>query len=108
MRLVKRLSVALVAVVFLSSIVVVIARFEIRRNADRIIRSSCELFQGGQPVSLDKVRARFGDELKQTYPCKDFGCGFEVVVTNRSLARFHLAKFTTLKSEFWVRNGTVR
>jgi uncharacterized membrane protein YukC len=45
MRLVRRLSIALVAIMVLISIVVVIARYEIRRNADRIIRSSYELLQ---------------------------------------------------------------
>ena len=107
MRLIKRLSIALVAVVLLSSIVVDTARYELRHSADRIIRSSYELFQQEQRPSLDNVRERFGDELKQTSPCKDFGCGFEVVLSNRLLARFHLAQFTTLKSTFWVRNGTV-
>jgi hypothetical protein len=107
MRLVKRLSIALVAVVLLSSIVVVTARYELRHNAARIIRSSYELFQQEQRPSLDNVRERFGDKIKQTSPCKEVGCGFEVVVSNRLLARFHLAQFTTLKSTFWVWNGTV-
>jgi len=107
MRLIKRLSIALVVVVLLSSIVVVAARYELRHNADRIIGSSYQLFQQEQRPSLANVRERFGDELKQTSPCKDFGCGFEVVLSNRLLARFHLAQFTTLKSTFWVRNDTV-
>lgn len=107
MRLIKRLSLALVVVALLSSIVVVTARYELRRNAARIIGSSHQLFQQEQRPSLDDVRERFADELKQTSPCDDFGCGFEVVLSNRLLARFHLAQFTTLKSTFWVRNGTV-
>lgn len=107
MRFIKRLSIALVAVVLLSSIVLVTARYELRRNADRITGSSYELFQQEQRPSLDDVRERFGDKLKQTSPCKDVGCGFEVVLSNRLLARFHLAQFTTLKSTFWLRNGTV-
>jgi len=72
-----------------------------------MVRSSDELFQQAQAPRLDNVRERFGDELKQTSPCKDFGCGFEVVISNRLLARFHLAQFTILNSEFWVRNDTV-
>jgi hypothetical protein len=107
MRLVRRLSIALVAVVLLSSIVVVIGRYEIRRNADRTIRSSYELFLQGQKPTLDDIRRRFGDELRQTSPCKDFGCGFEVVVSNHLLAEFHLARFTTLRETFWVRNRSV-
>ena len=107
MRFIKKLSIALVAVVLLSSIGVVAARYELRRNADQIIRSSYELFQQEETPSLDNVRERFGDKLKQTSPCKDVGCGFEVVLSNRLLARFHLAHFTTLKSTFWVRNGKV-
>jgi hypothetical protein len=107
MRLVRKLLIALVAVVLLSSIVVVIARCETRRSADRIIRSSYELFQQEQRPSLDDVRRRFGDELRQTSSCKDFGCGFEVVVSNHLLAQLHLARFTTLKSTFWVRDGLV-
>jgi hypothetical protein len=107
MRLIKRLSIALVALVLLSPIFVVTARYELRRNADRIIRSSYELFQQEQRPSLDDVRERFGGKLKQTSPCRDAGCGFEVVLSNRLLARFHLAQFTTLTSTFWVRNGTV-
>jgi hypothetical protein len=87
--------------------VVVIARYELRDSADWVIRSSYELFQQEQRPSLDSVQARFGDKLRQTSPCKDVGCGFEVVVSNRLLARLHLAHFTTLKSTFWVRNGTV-
>ena len=107
MRLVRRLLIAPVAVVLLSSILVVIARYETRRSADGIIRSSYELFEQGQRPTLDDIRRRFGDELKQTSPCKDFGCGFEVVLSNRLLARFHLARWTTLTSVFWVRDGSV-
>jgi len=107
MVFIRRLSIALVAVVLLCSIIVFTARYELRRNADRIIRSSYELFQQERRPSLDNVRERFGEKLKQTSPCKDVGCGFEVVLSNGLLARFHLAQFATLKSTFWVRNGTV-
>jgi hypothetical protein len=107
MRFIKGLSIALVMVVFLISILVVAVRYELGRNADRIIRASYELFQQEQRPSLESVRERFGDKLKQTSPCKDVGCGFEVVLSNRLLARFHLAQFATLKSTFWVTNGTV-
>jgi hypothetical protein len=107
MRLIRSLSIALVAIVLLASIAVAIARYEIRRNADRIIGSSYELFQHEQRPSLDDVKKRFGDELRQTSPCEDFGCGFEVVQSNRLLVMLHLAQPTTLKSEFWVRNGGV-
>jgi len=107
MRLIKGLSIALVAVTLISSIVAVTARLRIKHDADRITRASYELFQQEQRPSLDNVRERFGDKLKQTSPCKDVGCGFEVVVSNRLLARFHLAQFATLKSMFWVRNRTV-
>jgi hypothetical protein len=107
MRFIKRLSIALVAVVLLGSIVAVTARYELRRNAERITRSSYELFQQEQRPSLNNVRQRFGEKLKQTSPCRDVGCGFEVVLSNRLLAGFHLAQFATLKSTFWVRNGTV-
>ena len=91
----------------LSLVVVVIARYETRHNADSIIRSSYELFQQEQRPSLENVRQRFGNELKQTSPCKDFGCGFEVVISNRLLATLHLAQFATLKSTFWVRDSRV-
>ena len=107
MVLIKRVSIALVAFVFLSSIFVVSARYELRHNADRIIHSSYELFQQEQRPRVSDVRERFGDKLKQTSPCKDFGCGFEIELSNRLLARVHLAQFTSLKSTFWVRNGTV-
>jgi hypothetical protein len=107
MRFIKGLSLALVALVSLGSIVVVTGRYQLRRNADQIIRSSYELFQQEQTPSLDNVRQRFGDKLRQTSPCKDVGCGFEVMLSNRLLARFHLAQFTILKSTFWVRNGSV-
>jgi hypothetical protein len=103
----KRFAIAMVAVVLLSSTVVVLYLYEIRRNANHILRSSYELFQQGQRPTLDDIRRRFGDELKQTSPCKDFGCGYEVVVSNRPLARFHLARFTTLSSSFWVRDGSL-
>ena len=66
MRFIKGLSIALVAVVFLISILVVAARYELRRNADRNIRSSYELFQQEQRPRLDNVRERFGNKLKQT------------------------------------------
>jgi hypothetical protein len=107
MRLIRRLSIAAVAAVLLSLIVVVVARYEIKRNADRIIRSSYELFQQPQRPTLDDMRQRFGDELKQTSPCKDSECGFEVVLSNRLLARLHVARLTVLESEFWVRDGSV-
>jgi hypothetical protein len=97
----------MVAVVLLSSTVAIIYLYEIRRNADRIIRSSYELFHQGQRPTLNDIRHRFGDELKQTSPCKDFGCGFEVVVSNHQLAQFHLVRFTTLSSSFWVNNESV-
>ena len=104
MRFLKRL---LVAVVLLSSVVIVTARYELRRKADRIVRSSYELFQQEERPSLDNLRERFGDKLEQTSSCKDVGCGFEVVISNGLLARFHLVQSTTLRSTFWVRNGTV-
>ena len=107
MRFIKGLSIALVAVVLLGSIAVVTARYELSHNADRITRSSYELFQQERRPSLDDVRERFGDKLKQTGPCKDVGCGYEVVLSNRLLSRLHLAQSATLKSTFWVRNGTV-
>lgn len=107
MRLAKKLSIALVVVALLSLLVVTTVRYELRHNADRIIRSSCELFEQEQRASLDNLWERFGDRLRQTSPCTDIGCGFEVAVSNRLLARFHLAQFTTLKSRFWVRAGTV-
>jgi hypothetical protein len=77
----KRLPIALVAVVLLSFIVVVTARHQLKSNADRVIRSSYELFQQEQRPSLENVRERFGDKLKQTSPCNDVGCGFEVVLS---------------------------
>ena len=107
MGVIKRLFIALIAVVLLGSIVVVTVCHELRSNANRIIRSSYALFQQEERPTLQNVREQLGDELKQTSPCKDFGCGFEVVLSNRLLARFHLAQFTTLKSTFWVRNGTL-
>jgi len=107
MRFVKRLSIAFVAVVLLGSILVVTARYELRHSADWIIRSSYELFQQEQRPSLDNLRERFGDKLKQTSSCTDIGCGFEVVLSNPLLARFHVARFATLKSTFWVRHGAV-
>jgi hypothetical protein len=85
----------------------VTARYEVRRSAEPITRSSYELFQQEQRPRLDNVRQRFGEKLKQTNPCKDVGCGFEVVLSNRLLARVHLAQFATLKSTFWVGSGTV-
>jgi hypothetical protein len=101
MWLIKRLAIAAVAVFML------IPSILVRRNADGIIRSSYELFQQGQRPTLDDIRHRFGHELKQTGPCKDFGCGYEVVVSNRLLARLHLTQLTTLRSSFWVRDGSV-
>ena len=107
MRLIRRVSIARVSVVLSGSIVIVIARYETKRNADRTVRLSYELFQQGQRPTLEDIMQRFGGELKQTSACKDFGCGFEVVVSNGLLARLHLAKLTTLTSEFWVRDGLV-
>jgi len=79
---------ALVAVVLLGSIAPVTARYELRRDAERITHSSYELFQQGQRPSLDNVRRRFGEKLKQTGPCGDVGCGFEVMLSNYLLALF--------------------
>jgi len=105
MQVTGRLAVAVVAVVLLTASILIVSLHETRRNADQIVRSSYELFRQGHRPTLDDVRQRFGRELKQTSPCKDFGCSFEVTVSNRLLTRLHLARYTVLKSSFWVRNG---
>lgn len=79
----------------------------LKRSADNVVRVSYELAQQQQPPTLDEIRQRFGPKLKQPDPCTPFGCGYEVMLSNRVVAELHLAPYTALRSLFWVKDGVV-
>jgi hypothetical protein len=107
MRLIKRLAMGVVNIALLATTCFFIYLHSLKQKADQIVRSSYELSQQGYRPTLADLRQRFGAELKQSSPCTAWGCGYEVIVSNRLLARLNLADYSVLDSSFWTRGNVV-
>ena len=69
---------------------------------------SYELSTQSHAPTLGNLRQQFGTELKQPDPCTASGCKYEVMLSNRALARLRLSPYTALSSSFWVKNDAVQ
>lgn len=82
--------------------------YQLRRGAERVVRASYEFSKRDHAPTLGDLRQQFGNELKQPDPCTAFGCKYEVTLSNRALARFHLFSYSVLSSSFWVKDDSVQ
>jgi hypothetical protein len=79
----------------------------LRTRAESLVSGAYELSNHKGPVTAVVLRERFGNSLKASPDCTPALCAYDVLVTNRFLARLRLVPYTELRSEFWVRNGIV-
>jgi hypothetical protein len=78
------------------------------QTPETVLHESYELSTGEHAPTLGDLRQRFGTELKQPDPCTASGCKYEIMLSNRALAKLHLSPYTALSSSFWVRNDLVQ
>jgi hypothetical protein len=79
----------------------------LRKRAESLVSGTYELSNYKGPITAEVLKERFGSSLKASPDCKPAFCAYDVVVTNRFLARARLVPYTELRSEFWLRNGIV-
>ena len=79
----------------------------LRKRAEWLLSEAYELSNYKGPITAAVLNERFGNSLKASHDCKPAFCAYEVVVTNRLLARLWLVPYTELRSQFWLRNGIV-
>lgn len=105
MRVVQRLAVVGIALVPLFLGGLFICSNRLKRSAEKVVGVSYELSQREHPATLEDIRRQFGTQLKQSSACTASGCGYEVILSNRVLAKIHLSPHTELRSSFWVRGN---
>jgi len=77
------------------------------REASRVVHIVYEFSNRGTPTTIADLRQRLGNSLKQSAPCIENGCGYEVRLTNQWLGSLHLAPFSVLRASFWTTNGVL-
>jgi hypothetical protein len=108
MRSVRRITlVAIVSALLLIAALGVYPHY-LRSSAEKIFRVSHELSTRNHPPTLGDLRQQFGADLKQPDPCMASGCKYEVMLSNRALARIRLIPYTALSSSFWVKDDVVQ
>jgi hypothetical protein len=107
MRLIQRLAVLGVALVMVAACSVVAYSYQLKRHANHMLRIARELSLGERPPTVQDLRRLFGDTLKQPKPCTAYGCGYEILISNRPLVTLHLASYTVLRLYFWATNGVI-
>jgi hypothetical protein len=107
MKLIRWLVLCLVVTAFLGTCAVSIYRFKLKRGAEDVVRASYGFTLQKRPPTVQELRKRFGRALRQPNPCTPDGCGYDILISNLSLAEFHLLPYTTLTSSFWAKNGVV-
>lgn len=81
----------------------------LRKRAESLIRNASILYQyPGNAPAINTVQALYKGELRQMQGCTPVSCGYEVVVSNKILAALHWEPNSELRSEIWVKNGTVQ
>jgi hypothetical protein len=106
MKLIQGLPVSAVALALVAVCVFGVYSYQLKRNADEAVRVSYDLSQKEQPT-VQELRQRLGSALEQPDPCTTYGCGYQILLSNRVLANFHLVPYTVLRSYFWTRNGVI-
>ena len=77
----------------------------LNKRAQVIVRAGYELSEKQAPT-VSEIQAYFGHQLRLE-ECRASDCSYGVEVSNRVLAGLHLAPYTEMKSQFWVRDGIV-
>jgi hypothetical protein len=77
----------------------------VNKRAQVMVRSAYELSEKQTPTVSD-LQERFGHQLR-LQECRASDCAYGVQVSNRILAALHLAPYTEMESQFWVRDGLV-
>ncbi len=108
MRIAPRIALVAVVSVLLCVGALRIYSHQLKGRAETVLRESYELSTGKRAPTLGDLRQRFGTELKQPDPCTASGCKYEIMLSNRALARLHLATYAALSSSFWVRDDLVQ
>lgn len=108
MRIVPRIALVAIVSVLLCVVAHYIYSHRLKGRAETVLRESYELSNGDHTPTLGDLRQRFGTELKQPDPCTASGCKYEIMLSNRALARLHLSPYTALRSSFWVRDDLVQ
>jgi len=108
MRIVPRIALFAIVSVLLSVVALHIYSRHVKGRAETVLRESYELSRGEHAPTLSDLRQRFGTELKQSDPCIASGCKYEIMLSNRALAKLYLSPYTTLSSSFWVRDDLVQ
>lgn len=80
-------------------------RHFLNKRAQGIVRAAYELSQK-QNATLSDLKERFGRHLR-VQECRGSDCVYGVVVSNRVFEVLHLAPYTKMESQFWVRDGVV-
>jgi hypothetical protein len=107
MTFIRRLVVFANVLTLLTAFASGIYLYRVKRIADSALRVAYELTLNGRPPTIQELRQRFGSALRQNEPCASDGCDYDLFVTNRVLAGIGLIPYTTLRSNFWVKNGVV-
>jgi hypothetical protein len=107
MKLIRWSVLCVVIAALLGASAVSIYRFKLKRSAEDVVRVSYGLSLQRQPPTVQELRERFGRALRQPDPCTPDGCGYDVFLSNLSLAEVHLLPYTALRSSFWAKNGVV-
>jgi hypothetical protein len=104
------MGIVLVAIISLLLCVVALHIYshQLKGRAEKVLSESYEFSTGKHAPTLADLRQRFGTELKQPDPCTASGCKYEIMLSNRALARLHLSPYTALRSSFWVRDDSVQ
>jgi hypothetical protein len=106
MKLIQRSAVSALALALGAVCVFGVYSYQLKRDADETVRVSYDLSQKRQPT-VQELRRRLGSALKQPEPCTAYGCGYQILLSNRVLAKVHLVPYTVLRSYFWARNGVI-
>ena len=107
MRLLQWSALCLAFTALLGASAVSIYRFKLKLSAEDVVRASYDFSLRRRPPTVQELRERFGRVLRQPDPCTSDGCGYDVLLSNLSLAELHLVPYTALRSSFWAKNGVV-
>lgn len=107
MRRIRLLTRILLGLALVAGCAITVYAGHLRREASRLVHIVYEFSNRGNPPTIADLRERLGNSLKQSAPCIENGCGYEVRLTNQLLAVLHLAPFSVLRATFWTTNGVL-
>src|ERR1051326_9400355 len=96
MNNVKRLLPFATALVLVAICVCVLDLYLLKRRADTLVEAVYRLSLSQKPPTVGELRHRFGSALTQPNPCIAEGCGYDVFLSNRTLAALHLLPYAAV------------